>query len=99
MNDAAQSRFERGLRRTVDNAESLHWVNSPRQGAAIVQLIRGYIKSLDERKIDDPLLYAYAIKDMLPSIATAVIQLEKWTVAVIDATPDQIDEKGAQLCH
>lgn len=85
------------IQRSIDNVYALHYVNAPGRAHALLAELNGHVRSLLKSKEDDPLLYAYIINDQLPYLARFVIELQKWVRAVIDATPDQLQENGAQL--
>lgn len=92
------SRGERGIDNAVRANTARHWINDPAHAHSLIREQLGQYKSLDQSEQDDPLLYAYEIRDHLPSMAKAVIDLTKWVNAVIDATPEQIPERGAKPC-
>lgn len=85
--------------KAVANDTALHYINAPDHAAAIVRNLRGHVEALFNSENDDPLLYAYEIRNHIKRMAAFVIALDKWSVAVIDATPEQIQESGAQLCR
>lgn len=90
--------IEQAIEKSYANAEARHFVNAPSHAKAMVHQLHGQIEELDRILEDDPLLYAYQCLDRLPLIAGELIAIEKWCVAVREATPDQIQEHGAQLC-
>lgn len=92
-----QERITAAIQRAVNGVYAMHYVNSPMRANALLLELNGHVRSLLKVKEDDPLLYAYAINDQLPYIARFVIEIQKWVRAVIDATPDQLQETGAQL--
>lgn len=90
--------LERSMNKALNEMVSLHFINAPSHGRSLVDVLYGHFKSLHAVETDDPLLYAYQCLDVLPKIAGLVIALEKWSIAVRDATPDQIPHTGAQSC-
>lgn len=90
--------IQEGLDRAYAECEALHYVNAPAHAHALVDQLHGLLSELHSSREDDPLLYACQCLDRLPLIAGLTIAIEKWAVAVNEATPDQIQDHGAQLC-
>lgn len=88
--------IEAGLSRTVQQVTGLHYVNAPNHAIETLRVVLGIVRSVEMSASDDPLLFAYQLQDVLPELASHIITLEKWAVAVVDATPDQIPSKGAR---
>jgi hypothetical protein len=91
--------LSRGINRAVQAAYGTHYYNAENHARENVLRLQGHIRALIDTKEDDPLLYAYLIKDRIAYMAQAVIDIERWSYAVIDATPDQLSETGVQPCH
>lgn len=91
--------LERNIERMVQTIIGQHYINSPTHAAALVGYLDGHFHAMRQSKEDDPLLYAYMIRDELRRCAPLIIALQRWVDAVIDSTPDQIQESGAQICR
>lgn len=96
MVTVADTRAEQGIERAVHEMYSLSNWTHPSHAKQLVHVLLGHFTSLDDSAEDDPLLYAYQLRDHLPKVATMVIKLQKWSEAVIEATPDQITDSGVQ---
>lgn len=94
-----QVKYERNRATVARTLDALNNLTDPGYARGIVQILAGITRKLANSQQDDPLLYAYKLKDVLPEMAQHVINLQKWSHAVIDATPDQITETGAKLCR
>lgn len=90
--------IEQSIQTAIRQVDGLHWLNAPSRGNSIVLQIQGLAKHMATETNDDPLLYAYTLKDHLPQLAAWVIELQKWVTAVTTATPDALHENGAKLC-
>lgn len=88
-----------GINRAVVMVTAQHYENAPGSGYAVAKYLYGILASLIKHADDDPLLFAYQLNDHLPAIASHVISLQKWSAAVIDATPEQIQDTGAIPCR
>jgi hypothetical protein len=88
-----------GIDRAVQSALGRHFYNAENHARENVIRLYGYVRPLMDTKEDDPLLYAYLIKDRIKYMARAVLDIEKWAIAVIEATPEQLSESGVQPCH
>lgn len=91
--------YSDGKRRSIESMEAKHWINHPAHASELVRILHGHVSALYNSDEDDPLLYAYLCKDHLPKIAGLIIQVQKWVTAVVEATPDQVYEDGAQICR
>lgn len=96
MAAVTDAHFEEGLERAIHEMESLNEWTHPAHAKQVVRVLLGHFHSLDSSLEDDPLLYAYQLRDHLPKVASLVIKLQKWSDAVIESTPDQIFETGVQ---
>jgi hypothetical protein len=99
VQSVASSECLPGIKRSVENALGLHYYNAENHARENVIRLHGYVRALIDTREDDPLLYAYLIKDRIKYMARAVIDIETWAIAVIEATPEQISESGVQPCH
>lgn len=86
------------VRNAVVNDTALHYINAPDHAAALIRTLHGNVTELAGLTEEDPLLYAHHVSDRLPKIAGLIIAIQKWSTAVMESTPDQIQDKGAQLC-
>lgn len=84
----------------IDNAlaemDGLHYLNAPNHGSTILAQLDGEIRSLIRDRSDDPLLFAYQIRDAKPRIAGLVIDLDKWSHAVLECNDPDLPHKGAK---
>ena len=83
----------------VDNAVSIHYLNSPAHARSVLRQMQGAIRALLVDPQDDPLLYAYTLRDSLPPIAAWLIDVQKWTDRVLDADSPDLPSTGASLCR
>ena len=78
--------------------DATHYPTHPAHGRAILDILYGIVSSLYKIQSDDPLIFAEQILDRMPDSAALLIRLRQWANAVHEATPDQITDKGAQIC-
>lgn len=90
---------QQGIYRTLDNAASLHYVNHPAHAASLLRVMLGDLQSLNDNGSDDTLLYAYQVKEALDRQWGHMLAMYTWASKVIESTPDEIQETGAQPCR
>jgi hypothetical protein len=76
--------------------DALHYVNAPAHGSEMFAQLRGEMDSLWKIRSDDPLLFAYQLRDALPRIAGLILAVEKWSYAVIECNDPDLPDKGAR---
>ena len=85
-----------GIARMLDVLDAQHYLNAPGHGTAMLERIKGEIHNLHRDRSDDPLLFAYQLRDALPRIAGLLIDLEKWGYAVLECNDPELPSRGAR---
>lgn len=75
--------------------DGAHYINAPNHADEILGQLAGEIVSLRTNGSDDPLLFAYQIRDSKARIAGLVIALDKWSHAVIECNDPDLPHEGA----
>jgi len=86
--------MEQGIQRAVHNNDSLHYCNSPGHANATLLILHGELKSFLVDAPDDPLLYAYALRDHYVTWAKRLAAVGTWAMAVLDADSPDIPSEG-----
>lgn len=87
------------LEAAIEFDTAQHYLDSPKHADSVLLQLFGLVQSLRQHLNDDPLLAAYQIRDMLPDAYGYLHDLNRWSYAVREATPDDLPTNGARLCH
>lgn len=88
--------LEQSLEEIRINAESRHYLNHPDHGRVMLdQLWRQFAEFLD-RRISDPLLLAYAIRDERKGWTAILNDVYAWSDSVLDADGPDVPSTGVR---
>ena len=79
-------------------ADAEHYVNHPAHAFALLRQVVSLTASVAQNADDDPALFAYQLRDMLPKVGGLLKECKWWSDAVITADADAIPTTGVKSC-
>lgn len=80
------------------NMDALHYRDDVAHASVLVNQLRAELEAFERKTPDDPLLYAYALRDSTPQWMRTLLEISSWSGMMLDKDNPGIPDKGAKLC-